>query len=112
VPALAQTTDSYGQAAVAFLQNGDIYEWSGFQGSAHFLGCTNNAVALAQTTDAYGQPAVAFLQGGNVYVWSATTGRQQLRVSGVQAADGSIWFAGDHAIYRLSNGQMTQMPGS
>jgi hypothetical protein len=39
--------------------------------------------------------------------------------SGVTASDGSIWFlgtatvdsAGDYAIYRLSNGQVTQMPG-
>jgi hypothetical protein len=57
--------------------------------------------------------------GGKLYRQDISGGRAHLGANGVVAADGSIWYlgrtavdtAGDYAIYRLSNGQPTRMPG-
>ena len=86
-------------------------------GSAHLFTQVTNVIAM----EAGGNGSVYFLNAqGQIFQLMPGAGVQQIGQGGISAPDKSIWYlgagtldsAGDRAIYRLSSGQLTQVPGA
>jgi hypothetical protein len=127
------TLANSGVSAFALDGQGDLFiDWNGWLGRANAATCTG-ANACWTTLANSGVSAFALDGQGDLFIdWNGWLGRANAATctganacwttvsnNVVQAADGSIWFlgtatvdsAGDHAIYRLTNGQVTPMPG-